>query len=78
MTDIYELKEGSTDMRRVATYSIPPKVAMVAYVEQEIFHNRHSWEYPEILPGMRESDTVPDHWYYDAVNPHRVIAAYPR
>lgn len=44
---------------------------------QNIFHNMNTWEYPETIKGMRESDTVPDHWYYDDFMGRRVLAAYP-
>lgn len=78
MTDIYELNEGSTDIHCVASFSLPPDKAMVTYIEQGIFGNMNTGTYPDILPGMRESRIIPGHWYYDAQNPDRVIAAYPR
>lgn len=74
---IYELKEGNLDMRKKAEYAIEPKKALIAYVMQNIFGNYNTWEYPENLKGMRESDTIKDHWYYDDFKGRRVIVSYP-
>lgn len=74
---IYELREGDPNIRKKAIYTIEPKKALISYVMQEIFGNYNTWEYPEELKGMRESDTVKDHWYYDDYKGRRVIAAYP-
>ena len=74
---IYELREGDPNIRKKAIYTIEPKEALISYVMQEIFGNYNTWEYPEELKGMRESDTVKDHWYYDDYKGRRVIAAYP-
>lgn len=74
---IYELREGDPDIRKKAIYTIEPKKALISYVMQEIFGNYNTWEYPEEIKGMRKSDTVKDHWYYDDYKGRRVIAAYP-
>lgn len=82
MTMIYELVEGEPDIKKVAEYSLPPKQALVCYVRQHLFHDFNTSSYPQIVPGMRESDTVMEHWYYDnySVSPlkrNSVLAAYP-
>lgn len=82
MTTIYELREGSADVRRVATYALEPQKAMVAYIEQRLNNNYNTWDYPEIIEGMRESDTIADHWYYDLFKGRNaefngVLSAYP-
>lgn len=77
MSLIFELKEDNPNMRKVAIYSLTPKAALVAYIMQDIFHNMNTWEYPEMVKGMRQSDTVPDHWYYDDFIGRRVLSAYP-
>ena len=77
MTNIYELKEGVGFVRLVAVYSLDPKAALVAYIRQSIYKDFETWTYPEEIPGMRESDTVKDHWYYDDHAGRRVISAYP-
>ena len=77
MTDIWELKEGVGEMQRVATYSLPPKAALVAYIMQAIKNDWSTWQYPEVIKGMRESQTVSDHWYYDDFAGKRVLSAYP-
>lgn len=79
---IYKLKEGDPDIKRVAEYSLPPKQALVAYIEQNYRNNTNTWEYPEIIKGMRESSTLADHWYYDVAKArgdkeNAVISAYP-
>ena len=74
---IYELREGDPNVRKKAEYTIEPKKALVAFIMQDIFKNYNTKEYPEELKGMRESDTVKDHWYYDDYKGRRVIAAYP-
>ncbi len=77
-TNIYELCEGNSFARMVATYSLEPKAAMVAYIRQSIHKDFNTWNYPEEIPGMRMSDTVKDHWYYDDPAGRRVICAYPK
>ena len=77
MTCIFELKVGDPAIRKKAEYSIAPKKALVAFVMQNVYHNYNTWEYPEQIKGMRESDTVKDHWYYDDFSGRRVLAAYP-
>lgn len=77
MSLIFELKEGNPDVRKVAIYSLSPKKALIAYIMQNIFHNMNTWEYPETIKGMRQSDTVLDHWYYDDFKGRRVLSAYP-
>ena len=74
---IYELKEGNPNMRKIAAYSISPKKALICYIMQYIYNDFNTWEYPEELDGIRASDTVKDHWYYDDIPGRRVIAAYP-
>ncbi len=79
---IYELKEGCPNVRKVAEYSLPPKEAMVCFIEQTLKGNLNTWEYPEEIAGMRESDTIPDHWYYDVFrgrngNVNAVYSSYP-
>ena len=76
MTTIYELSEYDGAIRKKAEYSLPPKKALVCYIQQ-CNGNFNTWEYPDHLPGMRESKTVPDHWYYDDIENRRVVAAYP-
>jgi hypothetical protein len=82
VTIIYTLAEGEPDIRKRAEYTLPPKKALVCFIEQFINKNFNTWEYPEEIKGMRESETVKDHWYFD-VFPKRlgdknmVVAAYP-
>lgn len=73
ISTIYKLDEQN-HMERVATYSVPPKQAMVNYIMQFINKNFNTWEYPEIIKGMRQSKLVPSNWYYD--NNNEVLAAY--
>lgn len=48
-----------------AIYSLPPKEALVAFVMQYFDYNFNTWEYPDIIKGMWESSTVPNHWYWE-------------
>ena len=78
---IWILEEGR-GYRCVAEYSLPPKAALVAYIKQNIENDFNTWDYPELIEGMRESDTVSDHWYYDlcksrGASCNGVLAAYP-
>ena len=77
LTCIFELKENDGTIHKVAEYNLPPKQAMVAYVEQSINKNFNTFTYPNTIKGIRQSPTVPDHWYYDDIRGGRVIAAYP-
>ena len=77
---IFMLKEGASGIKRGATYSLPPKKALICYVEQYVRNNWDTTSYPETLEGMRESSVKKDHWYYDVIKPGRptlTIAAYP-
>ena len=78
LTCIFELKEnGDSGIHKVAEYNLQPRQAMIAYIEQSIYNNFNTWTYPEAIAGIRQSDMVPDHWYYDDIRGDRVIAAYP-
>jgi len=78
LTCIFELAEsGDGNIHKVAEYNLPPKQAMIAYIEQSIYNNFNTWTYPEAIAVIRQSDTVPDHWYYDDIKNGRVLAAYP-
>ena len=70
---ICELPDGGT-LKKVAEYTVNAKRALVAYIMQRVYGNMHTWEYPEIIQGMRESTTKPGTWYYDHEN--SVFAAY--
>ncbi len=72
---IFILEEGDPEIKKVAEYSLTPKQALVNYVKQYLEKNFSTWTYPAILPGMRESRMVKDHWYYDAEG--TVISAVP-
>ena len=80
---IYRLTEGSSGrLEKVAEYSLSPKKALVAFIKQSIEGDMQTWRYPEEIAGMRESQTVPDHWYFDhfakdATDRNYVLASYP-
>ena len=73
MTTIFELREKGGGVKRIASYSTPPKRSMVNYIMQYIHNNFNTWEYPDIIKGMRE---VRGNWYFDDIKGKRVIAAY--
>lgn len=84
MSKILSLKEGESGIKELAIYSLPPKKAMVCFIEQFLRGNYNTWEYPEEIEGMRESDTVGNHWYYDVpkmdgngISYDTVFASYP-
>ena len=74
MSMIYELMERG-GLRKVAEYSLPPKAALVAFIEQDVRKNFQTWNYPTLIDGMREG--ARGHWYYDDFTGKRVLAAYP-
>ena len=74
---IYEVKAYVPHSYK-ASFSLPPKEALIAYVEQVIFKNANWWEYPKELSGLRESTTLKDHWYWDSPTENLVICAYPK
>jgi len=66
----------------VAEYAQPPKKALVNYIMQYIKNEWNTRLYPDDIEGIRESDTVADHFYYDVFrgrngNENAVYAAYP-
>lgn len=75
MTIIYELKENG-NIKKIAEYGLNPRRALVCFVMQSR-KNFNTWDYPDEIKGMRESSTVPNHWYFDDVANKRVLAAYP-
>ncbi len=70
-TVIYELPEDGK-IRQAAVYTIEPKKALIAYIRQSIFKDFHTWEYPETIKGMRQTN---GRWYYD--HGKTVIGALP-
>lgn len=77
MSRILELKDnGSTEPQVVAIYSCTPKTALICYIMQNVFHNYHSWEYPETLEGIWESSIIKNNWYYTDSEGQRTLAAY--
>lgn len=71
---IYELDEQG-NIQKKAEYTVTSKQALINYIMQFKKKNFNTWTYPETLPGIRESKTVKNHWYYDQDN--IVIASYP-
>lgn len=61
-------------IERKATYTLPTKEAMIAYIMQER-NNFNTWQYPEWIQGMRESKTKPGCFYFDLGSD--VIGSYP-
>ena len=76
MTQIYEMDERTGNIQNKAIYSLDPKPAIIAYVNQK-HGNMNTWEYPENIIGIRESPTVRDHYYYDDIPNGVIIASYP-
>lgn len=77
MSTIYACDEKTGKINRLCSYSISPKRALVTFIMQFLRRNYNTWEYPDSIPGMRESSTVKDHWYFDDFENQRVLAAYP-
>ena len=76
-TIIYELKEnGDGNINKIAEYTLHPKDALVCFIMQSR-KNFNTWDYPKEIKGMRESNTTPNHWYFDDDVNERVLAAYP-
>ena len=78
---IYKLEKGKS-MVKVAEYTQPPKKALINFIMQYIKHNWNTYTYPDDIEGIRESQTIPEHYYYDVFkrrngNENAVYAAYP-
>lgn len=74
-SEIFILPDGGTPERK-AIYTLEPKKALVAFVEQAK-GNFYTWKYPEELPGMWESGIKKGAWYFNDTGKHRTIAAFP-
>jgi hypothetical protein len=61
MTKITELKDDG-EIEDVASYTLSPKKALIAFVMREIFKNGNTWEYPEELEGITERR--PGHFWF--------------
>ena len=55
LSEILILETGKPEIKQAAIYSQEPKKALICYIMQYINHNFNTWEYPETLPGIRES-----------------------
>ena len=66
-TTILEMDEQSGTITKTAVYSLPVKSALIAYYEQEVKKNWNTWEYPQDMPGIRESAKAANVLYLDAV-----------
>ncbi len=73
MSVIYELHEKG-NIERKAIYALEPKKALICYIRQQQ-NDHNTWEYPENIKGIRESQIAPNHFYYE--QPNTVLAAYP-
>lgn len=76
MTQIYEMNERTGHIENKASYSLDPKSAIIAYIEQK-HGNMNTWEYPRNISGIRESQTVKNHYYYNDIPNGVIIASYP-
>ena len=72
-TTIFTLDEKTGVITRVASYSLPAKNALIAYIMQHIRNNYNAWTYPENIDGLRN---VNGNYYFDDIHGGRVIAAY--
>jgi ABC-type Mn2+/Zn2+ transport system ATPase subunit len=75
-TTIYEMEERSGKITRKAEYTIEPQKAIIAYIQQKR-GNYNTWTYPATMEGIRESQTVKNHFYYDDIPNNIIIAVYP-
>lgn len=64
---INEMNVETGEVRTVAEYSCSTKEALIAYVMQQK-KNNNTWDYPDYLEGMRESDIVKGTYYYTLGN----------
>ena len=76
MTQIYEMNEKTGHIDKKAVYSLEPKAALIAYIEQK-HGNMNTWEYPKGIEGIRESPTLKDHFYFDDIPNGIIISSYP-
>lgn len=76
-TIIYELKEnGDGSISKIAEYTLNPREALICFIMQDK-KNFNTWDYPKEIEGIRESEILPNHWYFDDDINKRVLAAYP-
>ena len=75
-TSIYEC-DSNGKISKLAEYSIEPEQALICYIEQYIYRNWNSLEYPKHMKTIRESRIKKNHFYFDDIPNDRVIAAYP-
>lgn len=73
-TEIREVLDGGEGRRLVAIYSLPPKKALIAFVERER-GNYNTWEYPNAIPGMFRSAFMEDRWYIEDKLNKRTLCA---
>jgi hypothetical protein len=74
LTKIQTMDQISGEIKEAAIYSIEAKKALVCFIKQNINHDYNSWLYPDMIPGMYESKTRKNTWYYE--NDDYIIQAY--
>lgn len=75
-TSIFEC-DSNGKISKLAVYSIAPEQALISYIQQYIYGNWNTWDYPKHIKGIRESKIKKNHFYFDDIQNDRVIAAYP-
>jgi hypothetical protein len=75
-TTIYKMDEKTGKIDRQATYTVPGKQAIINYIMQYIKHNFNTWQYPQDINGIRESDSRKHTYYYDDIPNNSIIMAY--
>ena len=73
ITIIYTL-EDSGRISEVSQYSLPPKAALIAYIEQSK-GNYHTWDYPADLDGIYHRF---DRYYFRDEKKQNDIWRYPK
>ena len=74
---IYEIKEGDPTIREMATYTLPPKEALINYIHQEK-GDMCWWDYDHNMSGIREGKLRKNHFFYNDPSGKRTLSAFPK
>ena len=71
---VYEVKNDSGKINKLATYSVDAKKAMIAFIKQQE-NDYNTTNYPSIIEGMRKTP-IKKGWLYDDLKNDRTLVSY--
>jgi hypothetical protein len=68
MTSVIVALDENGNIYDCAIYSLNPKSALIAFIMQTFDCNYQTYDYPDTIKGMWESNINKNHWYWEDGN----------